>query len=53
MDQMETKVQELQPETLPPAPENTTATEHAVPEEQRRIVAAILEQQVRAARGDD
>jgi hypothetical protein len=49
---METKVQKLQAETLPPAPENTTATDQPVAEEDRQTIAAVLAQQGRAQRDD-
>ena len=52
MEQMETKVQELHQETLPPAPENATATDRPVAEEDRKTIAAVLARQVREARGD-
>jgi hypothetical protein len=49
---MKTKVQELRPETLPPAPENATTTDRPVAEEDRETIAAALARQVRAARGE-
>ena len=51
---METKVQELHQETLPPVPpENTTVTKkRAVAEDDRRTLATVLEQLVRRARGE-
>jgi hypothetical protein len=52
MEQMETKVQELRQETLPPAPENATTTEGPVAEEDRKAIAAVLARQIRTLRGD-
>jgi hypothetical protein len=53
MDQMETKVQELRQETLPPAPESATATDRPVAEDDRRTVAEVLARQIRSLqRGD-
>jgi hypothetical protein len=50
MEPMETKVQELQTETLPTAPENTTTTDRPVPDDERRTIAAVLKREVQKLR---